>query len=756
MSRPRPLDRRPTTIERAAERLGMPRPDPAGPGPVPEGGLREPLRLDRIRLREAGIVAAGGEGAALAELRMLASALLADVRSDPDPRARIVVVTSARPGEGKTWTALDLALLLAADPDLRVILVDADAKRRDASRLLGAGDREGLAELLAGRLDAARAFLAVDVGRLLLVPAGRGSADLAGRLSGERTGRLFGALVSDPRTVVLVDTPPVLASPEAVALAAHAGRVLFVVEAGTTPRAEVERALAPLLRQTRVRLVLNRASAVGRRYDYGPRVPRSLQGGRPAALLLTAALATAPLATASARILVEPRIEAGAAFTDNVRAAPEGREQAGTVLRTAAGVLLRGLGSRLRLAVDAAVEEVAAWADGRLSEFRERVQGALSFELVRRLLFLEAQADLGEETLDAGAPLAAPDFTLAENRTSRGVVTVGPTLRTRIRRAVALELAARASRVSYGDASVADATVRGLRLALEDAGGGRMRWNVTALAERSDLDPTRTEPARRRETALADLALALEIAPGYVVLVGAGYAERRDDTRADRFAGGPALRAGLRAPLAPRLALEADAALRAGDPDVRVAVRARLGPKTTLEAAWRERVANRVLLARESVPTVPLDSAAPPEVVQLVPVPTLPTVVGTDASFQSRRGELRLDHADRRQRVRLLLFAERRGFEDQAEADQDRLGAELAWVRRLSRLSDVELVVALEHIGFDGGGRIDDLSVSAGWIHRLSRHTRLSLGLERVQRSARRRADDMVANVIFARIERRF
>lgn len=757
MSRVRALGRRPTIVERAAARLGGPPLDPAGPNPAPEGGGQEPLRPDRARLAQAGIVAAGGAGEGLAELRMLASALLADVRGDPDPKARVVVITSAHPGEGKTWTALNLALLLAADPDLRVILVDADAERRDAGRLLDAAEREGLAELLSGRLDAARAFLPVDVGRLLFVPAGRQAADLAGRLSGERTGRLLGALVSDPRTLVLVDTPPVLASPEAVALAAHAGRVLFVVEAGTTPRAEVERALAPLLRQTRVRLVLGKARTAGRRYDYGPRVPRPSATGRLPALLLAAVLAAAPLAPASARILLEPRIEAGAAFTDNVRAVPEGREEAGTVVRTAAGLLLRGIGSRLRLAVDAAVEEVAAWADRRLSELRERVRGAVSLELVRRLLFLEAQVDMGEETLDSGVPLAAPAFTLAENRTSRRILTVTPTVRTRIRRAVALELAAQASRVSYGDAAVADATVRGLRLGLEDAGGGRLHWSLTALAERSDLDPTRTDPARRRETALADLALALEIAPGYVVLVGAGYASRRDDTRADRFAEGPALRAGVRAPLAPRLALEADAALRAGDPDVRVAVRARLGPKTTLEAAWRERVANRVLLARENVPTAPLpDAAAPPEVVELVPLPALPTVVGTDASFRSRRGELALDHADRRQRLRLLLFAERRDFGDPAEADQDRFGAELAWVRRLSRLSDVELVIALEHTGFDGGGRVDDLSLSAGWIHRLSRHTRLSLGFERVQRSARRRAEDMVANVIFGRIERRF
>jgi len=749
MTSARRLDRRPTTIERAARRLGT---SGTGPTPLSPDDRPEVLHLDRGRLVQAGIVAARGEGEVLARLRLLASALLADVRGDCDPRARIVAITSARPKEGKTWTALNLALLLAADPDLRVVLVDADARRRDAARLLGADDREGLAELLSGRIDAARAFLATDHGRLLLVPPGRAAVDLAGWLASERAGRLLGAMVSDPRTLVLVDTPPVPVSPEAVALASHAGRVLFVVEAGTTPRAEMERALAPLMRQTRVRLVLNRASEVGRRYDYGPRPSSRLP-----ALLLACVLASLPSATPLARILIEPRIEAGAAFTDNVRAAPEGREQAGPVVRTAAGVLLHGIGPRLRLAVDAAVEEVAAWAERRLSELRERVRGNLSFEVVRRLLFLDAQVDVGEETVDADAPLAAPDFTLAGNRTSRHLITVGPQLRTRIRRAVALELAARAARVSYGDPTVADATVREASLKLADAGGGRLGWAVTALAERSDLDPTRTDPARRRTAALVDAALSLEISPGYAVTVGAGYAARRDDTRADRFGEGIALRAALRARPAPRLTVESDAALRAGDPDVRVAVRARLGPKTTLEAAWRERVTNRVLLARESLPAAPLpDAAAPPDVVKLVPLPVLPTVVGTDASFRSRRGELVVDHADDRQRLRLLLFAERRDFADPAEADQERFGAELAWVRRLSRLSDMELAIALERIGFDGGGRIDDLSVSAGWIYRLSPRTRLSLGFERVQRSAMRRAEDMTANVLFGRIERRF
>jgi receptor protein-tyrosine kinase len=183
------------------------------------------------------------------------------------------MVTSAAPGEGKSFTSINLALGLAEELDWLVILVDADVAKQHLTAVLGLQGESGLLDALSDT----QASLADVVHRtsspkLMFVPAGRQSAESNELLSSSRMQFLLEQLARDfPRSIVLLDSPPLLDTNEARALIDVAGQVLLVVRADVTPRALVQQAVEVLGTERPVSLILNGAqrSSVGSYYYYG-------------------------------------------------------------------------------------------------------------------------------------------------------------------------------------------------------------------------------------------------------------------------------------------------------------------------------------------------------------------------------------------------------------------------------------------------------------------------------------------------------
>jgi Mrp family chromosome partitioning ATPase len=173
----------------------------------------------------------------------------------------LVLVTSTRPGEGKTFFAINLALSLAYEDGIEVLLVDADTPRPKVRAHFGLPQGAGLTDRL---VDPALSLdgLAMRARQAPLSILGEGRP-------GRRTAELFATAEAQrvfaemsmrrPGRLVIIDAPPVLATPEAVILARHVDEVVFVVEADATPQAAVETALDELLEANpNVSLVLNR------------------------------------------------------------------------------------------------------------------------------------------------------------------------------------------------------------------------------------------------------------------------------------------------------------------------------------------------------------------------------------------------------------------------------------------------------------------------------------------------------------------
>jgi protein-tyrosine kinase len=186
--------------------------------------------------------------------------------SDARPDARLILVTSALPAEGKTFTALNLALSIAHERDVSVLLVDADLPKAHLSRTFGIQDEPGLLDALS---DSARdpnaLVLGTDVAGLELLPTGKATGAAATELiASARMGQIVARLMGrHPRRLVLFDSPPLLVSSEARALKQLPGQILMVARAGKTLRQALLDAIAMVDKSRLYGLVLNDAYITG-------------------------------------------------------------------------------------------------------------------------------------------------------------------------------------------------------------------------------------------------------------------------------------------------------------------------------------------------------------------------------------------------------------------------------------------------------------------------------------------------------------
>jgi protein-tyrosine kinase len=163
-------------------------------------------------------------------------------------RGRLILVTSPSGEEGKSLTAVHLALALSRQgPGRPVLLVDGDPDTATAAQILAWPPQPGLSDVLAG--DARLADVIGDTGcaQLSILPPGRPLATLSGLLASHRLAEVIRALLlRQPSGLVVIDGPPLLAGVAAAALAAYAEQVVLLIAAGRTSRRALDEGLRRL------------------------------------------------------------------------------------------------------------------------------------------------------------------------------------------------------------------------------------------------------------------------------------------------------------------------------------------------------------------------------------------------------------------------------------------------------------------------------------------------------------------------------
>jgi protein-tyrosine kinase len=213
--------------------------------------------LPAAMLRESRIVSGYGHGAFTDAYKILRTQVLQRLR---EQGWNALAVTSPGHREGKTLTAINLAISLAQEVDQTVLLVDADLRHPSVHSHLGIKPRVGLSDYLVGDAPLADMLIHPDVGHLVVLPGGKSLSNSSEMLGSPKMAELVQELkLRYPSRIVIFDLPPVLSSADALAFSPHVDAALMVVEEARTKREEIERAAELLGSTVLLGTVLNKA-----------------------------------------------------------------------------------------------------------------------------------------------------------------------------------------------------------------------------------------------------------------------------------------------------------------------------------------------------------------------------------------------------------------------------------------------------------------------------------------------------------------
>lgn len=223
------------------------------------------LTIDKASLAERGyLIDDGARKSIKDEFRQIKRTLLnnafgsgAKMLSNPN----LIMVSSAKPNEGKTFVSINLALSIALEQDKTVLLIDADVLRPSISRELGLDQPDGLIEyLLDNDKKVSDIIYNTNIDKLKLIPAGSPHHLSNELLASEKMAAFAKELSSRyPDRVVIFDCPPLIGVTETLVLANLMGQAIVVVEESKTSINNIKVATESLNEDLALGIVLNKA-----------------------------------------------------------------------------------------------------------------------------------------------------------------------------------------------------------------------------------------------------------------------------------------------------------------------------------------------------------------------------------------------------------------------------------------------------------------------------------------------------------------
>lgn len=228
---------------------------PPTPAPVPDAEPareRRTVHIDLDRLGALGFVSPSKPNSPIAEqYRIIKRPVLRNAQGKgaaPIENGNLIMVTSSVPGEGKSFSAINLAISMAMELDHTVLLVDADVSKPSVLAALGLPASSGMMDVLQGHESSiGDVMLHTNIAKLTILPAGRPQQRATEMLASDAMNALLEELATRYKDrIVVFDSPPVLVTTEARALATHMGQVIVVVESERSTHAMVKQSLATL------------------------------------------------------------------------------------------------------------------------------------------------------------------------------------------------------------------------------------------------------------------------------------------------------------------------------------------------------------------------------------------------------------------------------------------------------------------------------------------------------------------------------
>jgi len=223
------------------------------------------LQLDKSELEKRGFLIDNGTRKSIKdEFRQIKRKLISNAfgaASKTLHHSNLVMVSSSKPNEGKTFISINLALSIALEQDKTVLLIDADVLRPSINRELGFGAVPGLIEYLLGQKnDISDIMYSTNIDKLKVIPAGEPHHLSNELLASDRMESLASELAERyPDRIVIFDCPPLIGVTETLVLANLMGQALVVVEESKTQIEDIKKATENLNEDLALGLVLNKA-----------------------------------------------------------------------------------------------------------------------------------------------------------------------------------------------------------------------------------------------------------------------------------------------------------------------------------------------------------------------------------------------------------------------------------------------------------------------------------------------------------------
>jgi len=236
------------------------------------------INLNLAAISASGLLTPDAARSQLAdEFRVIKRPLIANAMGRgiaPVPNGNLIMVTSALPGEGKSFSAINLAISIAMELDNTVMLVDADVARPSVLNMLGLPPAKGLLDILnENSVDISGVLLRTNIEKLSILPSGTPHPRATELLASDTMIRLLDDMASRySDRIIVFDSPPLLLTTESRVLATHMGQVVMIVNAENTAQAAVKQAIATIEACPLKMMVLNQvrtSKTDGYGYGYG-------------------------------------------------------------------------------------------------------------------------------------------------------------------------------------------------------------------------------------------------------------------------------------------------------------------------------------------------------------------------------------------------------------------------------------------------------------------------------------------------------
>ena len=225
----------------------------------------EKHHLDEEHLVRVGLLAPLDHAIPVAdEFRRIKRPLIDNVvrsSGDESNHMNLIMVTSALPGAGKTFCSINLAASISLERELNVLLIDADVAKPHISKAFGLSEHPGLIDILEDETRSIEeALVRTDLNGIQVLPAGRKHTQSTELLASDRMVDVVKELANRyPDRIIVMDSPPLLITSEAQALAKQAGQITLVIESGKTLHQHVQEMLETLDQSKPINVILNKS-----------------------------------------------------------------------------------------------------------------------------------------------------------------------------------------------------------------------------------------------------------------------------------------------------------------------------------------------------------------------------------------------------------------------------------------------------------------------------------------------------------------